>query len=57
MLSWKVGFALAGGARAGKTQVCLGNMSVDGASVVGRIGFGGNGRGREKHGGLYCGRP
>lgn len=34
-----------------------GNMSVDGASVVGRIGFGGNGRGREKRGGLYCGRP
>lgn len=39
MLPWKVGFALAGGTRAGRTQ-------VDGASVMGRMGFVGEWQGQ-----------
>lgn len=35
MLPWKVQFALASGARAGKAQVCLGTVSVAGTSVAG----------------------
>lgn len=38
VLPWKAGFALAGRARAGKTQVCLGIVSV-----AGSISCGGNG--------------
>ena len=40
MLPWKVGFALAGGVRAEKTQACLvhNEISVAGASDMGEVG-------------------